>query len=281
MGNKVEEELLLEKLKEDFLNGDYILSEKMQTQLKSEKPLRFNKIVLNGESLNEPLKVNTENQKNDTSKDILSEEDRNEPKKQNEDITIQEQSSNDEGPKFVAINNTNKDISQENTVSNINQDQTNPTKTVSNIVDQNEKGQSSTKDFADQDQDNQISSNQTLNKLNNQIINNEDKGDNSDIDDEQVLSAYDKFMKEIDDINKKIIFFDKKSSEIKEEYVQVVDSVYEFLRAHPKIDIKITGYASQKEGKSKFMQLSIDRSNNVANYLLKKGIKKTIMKIKS
>ena len=29
------------------------------------------------------------------------------------------------------------------------------------------------------------------------------------------------------------------------------------------------------------MQLSIDRSNNVANYLLKKGIKKTIMKIKS
>lgn len=101
------------------------------------------------------------------------------------------------------------------------------------------------------------------------------------LDEENVISAFDKFMKEIEDVNKKIIFFDKKNAYIKPEYKQTMDSISNFLMEHPKIEIKITGYASKKEGKKKFMDLAIDRTNNVTNYLIKKGIKKTRIKAKT
>ena len=60
-----------------------------------------------------------------------------------------------------------------------------------------------------------------------------------------------------------------------------MDSISTFLMEHPKIEIKVTGYASKKEGKKKFMDLAIDRTNNVTNYLIKKGIKKTRIKAKT
>jgi len=243
VGNELEEELLLEKLKEDFMKGDYILSEKMQSDLNNEKPVRFNKSILNNDISAGEEAIST--------KDEIIEETINDV---DAFTTSDIESSNNEIENITTSDEVNSNVDK--------------IEIIRNNDDENEIS------------DNGLNNNDSerLNELNYANKTNEVF---SEHDDEQVLSAYDKFMKEIDDINKKIIFFDKKNSDINEEYIQVVDSVYEFLRAHPKIDIKITGYASQKEGKSKFMQISIDRSNNVANYLLNKGVKKSIMKIKS
>ena len=130
-------------------------------------------------------------------------------------------------------------------------------------------------DFSGQNELEQVTS-ESLN-INSERQSREEESLNED----NVISAFDKFMKEIEDINTKKIFFDRKSAEIRGIEKECLDSVFQFLMEHPKIEIKITGYASKKEGKKKFMNFAIDRTNNVTNYLIKKGIKKSRVKAKT
>lgn len=101
-----------------------------------------------------------------------------------------------------------------------------------------------------------------------------------EIDGDKILSAYEKLLAETDEINSKVVFFEKKKKGIDDKYRKAMDSIAHYLDAHPKVKISIIGYGSKKDGKSNVMLLSKQRAQEAMNYFVDKQIDKKRIKIK-
>lgn len=112
-------------------------------------------------------------------------------------------------------------------------------------------------------------------------INEDDfKTEKKELDGDKIISAYEKLLAQTDEINAKVIFFEKKKKDINDKFTKAMDSIVHYLDAHPKVKINIVGYSSKKDGKSEASLLAKARAQEVANYFIDEQIDKKRLKIK-
>jgi len=85
------------------------------------------------------------------------------------------------------------------------------------------------------------------------------------------LSDYPELMKKFDSFQSEI-YFDNNSKEIKVDQIQTLDKITTILKSTDKIDVYLKGFASNKGNPAYNQNLSVQRTESVKKYLVKKGI---------
>lgn len=77
-----------------------------------------------------------------------------------------------------------------------------------------------------------------------------------------------------DNPKSKIIFFEIGADSLTENSKIRIEKLYNFLKSHPKTNLKLEGHSDVLGDKNKNLELSQSRSDKIANYLIDRGIAK-------
>jgi outer membrane protein OmpA-like peptidoglycan-associated protein len=104
-----------------------------------------------------------------------------------------------------------------------------------------------------------------------QILNSKKTSNDTLIIEKRELSDYPELIKKFDSFKSEVLF-NNNSKVIQENQMQQLDEVVTILKSTEKIDVYLKGFASNKGNPVYNQNLSLQRTENVKKYLVKKGI---------